>query len=110
MQSCSPSATLIIDRKRYFLTEQNNSNNNLCFAESLTGHTEVRDLVCTYLNLCKIIGWSVHRKVILIEISLPEDPLHVISWGWDIFKENNHHQSPKTSFLLSHDQNYHRVS
>lgn len=45
MQNYSPSATLTIDRKRYFLTEQNNGNNNLCFAESLTGLTEMRDLV-----------------------------------------------------------------
>lgn len=34
MQSCSSSATLTVDKKRYFLTEQNNVNNNLCFAES----------------------------------------------------------------------------
>lgn len=28
---------------------------------------------------------------------------------WAIFKPNNHHESLKTSFLLSRDESYHRV-
>ena len=58
------------------------------------------------------------RKVILSEITLPEDLLHVISPSSSclrgkklggIFKPNDHHRYPKTSFLLSHDQTYHSV-
>lgn len=64
------------------------------------------------------LGWSVCRKVILSEIAFPEGLLHVIYPSSSclrgkklggIFKPNDHHRYPRTSFFLSHDQTYHSV-
>lgn len=118
-----PHSKISSKKKQHYLIDSNNSNNNLCFAGSLTALTAVRDLTDAELlsrakELHDKLGWSLHRKVTLSDIPLCEDLLHANTCditvsegkkGWGIFKPNSSLKYLKTCFLLFHDEHYYGV-
>jgi len=114
----------IIDKKECYLIDLNNNNNKFCFF--LAVHTEltgVRDLPNAELlskakELLNQMEWSLHRKVMLCEIQLSEDLLHVNickvllsdrKKDWGTFKTNISLRYPKICFILLHNEHYYGV-